>query len=71
MDFKNSPFELNIDPDQIQLQDTSNNISTVIKASNVVINKDNSLLKAEILTLNITTKDININSKESVKVIKN
>ena len=47
----------------------SDNIA--VAYNNVVINKDNSLLKAEILTLNITTKDININSKENVKVIKN
>lgn len=47
----------------------SNNVA--IAYNNVLIKDDKSIMKAQVVTMDIITKDININSKESVKVIKN
>ena len=39
--------------------------------SNVIINDDKSTMKAQVVTLDIVTKDININSEDKVKIISN
>ena len=39
--------------------------------SNVIINDNKSTMKAQVVTLDIVTKDININSEDKVKIISN
>ena len=38
---------------------------------NVIVKDEKSLMKAQVITLDILTKDININSKEKIKIFKN
>ena len=38
---------------------------------NVVMNDDKSTMKAQIITLDTLTKDININSSEKIKIVTN
>ena len=44
----------------------SNNIA--IAYNNVLIKDDKSIMKAQVVTMDIITKDININSKETIKI---
>ena len=39
--------------------------------SNVVIKDDKSIMKAQIITLDIITKDININSEDKINIVTN
>ena len=47
----------------------SDNIA--VAYDNVVMNDDKSTMKAQIITLDILTKDININSSEKIKIVTN
>ena len=42
-----------------------------IAYNNVEINDDNSVMKAQVVRLNILTKDIEINSQDKIKIITN
>ena len=44
----------------------SNNVA--IAYNNVLIKDDKSIMKAQVVTMDIITKDININSKETIKI---
>ena len=45
--------------------------NTAIAYSNVIIRDDKSIMKAQIITLDIITKDININSDDKINIITN
>ena len=47
----------------------SDNIA--VAYDNVIVKDEKSLMKAQVITLDILTKDININSKEKIKIFKN
>ena len=44
----------------------SDNIA--VAYSNVIVKDSNSIMKAQIMTLDIVTKDININSRNDIKI---
>ena len=39
--------------------------------NNVIVKDDKSIMKAQNITLDIITKDININSKDKIKILTN
>ena len=48
---------------------TSENIA--VAYGNVILKDKKSIMKAQIITLDITTKNININSEDKIRIIKN
>ena len=51
--------------------DLKNNENYAIAYNNVEVKDEKSLMKAQMITLNILTKDININSQEKIKIFTN
>ena len=74
---QNSKFynnvKINYDNKEITCDNLDLNISEnlAVAYNNVVIKNENSLMKAQIITLDIITKDININSDDKIKIFTN
>lgn len=65
--------EINYDDKKIKCDNFDLNIkdNIAVAYSNVIITNKDSYMKAQMITLNILTKDININSHEKIKIITN
>ena len=74
---QNSKFynnvKINYDNKEITCDNLDLNISEnqAVAYNNVVIKNENSFMKAQIITLDIITKDININSDDKIKIFTN
>ena len=51
--------------------DLNINENIAVAYNNVIVKDEKSIMKAQKITLNIITKDININSKEKIEIITN
>ena len=65
--------EINYDDKNIKCDNFDLNIkdNIAVAYSNVIITDEDSYMKAQMITLNILTKDININSHEKIKIVTN
>tara|TARA_B100000886_G_scaffold184921_1_gene126878 strand:- start:435 stop:1151 length:717 start_codon:yes stop_codon:yes gene_type:complete len=65
--------EINYDDKKIKCDNFDLNIkdNIAVAYSNVIITNKDSYMKAQMITLNILTKDININSHEKIKIVTN
>ena len=74
---QNSKFynnvKINYDNKEITCDNLDLNISEnqAVAYNNVVVKNENSFMKAQIITLDIITKDININSDDKIKIFTN